>query len=366
METVRKGNWKWHIEDPELLEPWFADFRSCVKKGLIKSNSERDVFRVETLSGKKCIVKYSRPSSLLQKARSALLPKLATEFESAELLKQKGVPSVPVLGWGSSGGDSMLITEEVVPSENLRYFWFAEAVKNQSLKAEVLAKFAGFLRLFLRAGVYHPDFHPGNILISTDSMNLLLVDPYGVGELSGGDDRKIFEMLTVIGAFRGELTDDEGVAFIREVSPPLSATPEELWRRILEHEAEKSERLWRKRRDRLISDLRISQIFDTPAGKLRVLKDMAGILIGEPENFTVGDVSAKFQIEEVPSDEAEMKFLEDCRFRIHRLPCRRLAAWLATSSGRDILFHEKELVVVLPDETAEKRYRTARKYFKAY
>ena len=124
MHSFKINGWRWYLEDPALLQPWFDDFKSFISAGKVKSNSERDVFRVES-GGKEYFVKYSRPESSLQKVRSRIRPKLASEFASAELLKAAGIPTANVLGWGVSGSESMLITEAVTPSDTLRHYWFA-------------------------------------------------------------------------------------------------------------------------------------------------------------------------------------------------------------------------------------------------
>ena len=64
-------NWEWIIDDPEILEPWFADFKIHSETASIKSNAQRDVFIVES-GGKTYYVKYSHPGSFLQKIRSRI------------------------------------------------------------------------------------------------------------------------------------------------------------------------------------------------------------------------------------------------------------------------------------------------------
>jgi hypothetical protein len=373
MEEITINNWKWHITEPELLEPWFADFKaelsglSTSRRGDstqkethinplrgVKGNLERDVFRFE-YKGRGYFAKYAHPVSLFQRVRSTLFPKLSAEFESIRLLEKLGVPVVNAVGWGSCGSESMLITEELRNSQSVRDYWFSEAVKDDKLRVAFLANFADFLKAFFDAGIYHPDFHPGNIMIVRDSQKFVLVDPYGVVKKDKISESELFEMLCIIGAFRGEIHDSEGADFIEKVLGISSDRAESEWRRILEHEAEKSEKLWCKRSSRAFTDLRNSQVFVKDNCEVRIRKTIVRKFFINPDNLSELDDSTKYSFKELSGDEAEKEWLNSLYLQIHRIPHIYPVVWISKREGLDKLFFEKKVDTILSDDEIELR-----------
>lgn len=370
------------MAEEDLLYPWFIDFKEHIQEGLIKSNSERDVFRVES-GGNSFIIKYSHPSSVFQKTRSSFYPKLESEYESIELLEKSGVSVVKACGWGSCGPESMLITEEVLPSESVRSFWFSKCMDDEKLREEFLAKFADFLKTFFDADIYHPDFHPGNILLKTDNFEFILVDPYGVEKMEKKDKGKIFEMLCILGAFRGEIHDEEGRELIKQLSlrqlscggqagvPSTSlrtsrcpfdfaqdkqvsenVESENIWTDILKHEALKSERLWQKRKDKALTDLRNSQLF----GNVRIRKNMNGEFFFNPEQIPELEESDIYSSKGLPHEKAEQEWLTSLRMQIHRLPHKYPVVWIRGEGENDKLYIQRDLKSILSEDEIKNRF----------
>ena len=351
--------WEWHIEDTELLNPWFAHFPEHMQNSSIKSNAQRNVFTVEA-KGKKYYIKYSHPASLLQKTRSKVSSKSASEFNSAKLLESAGIPTPKVIGWGKRGSKSMLMTEAVENAVNARQFWFSKAVNNPEIQELFLAKFADFMKKFFAAKLYHPDFHPGNLLVSkqNETISFIMIDPYGIIE-EPSIQSKIFEMLCILGAFRGELDDQAGIELIKKIFPDYSDEKcAETWQEILIAETKKAIRLWEKRQGRILTDPRDSQVFEQDGKHIRIRKTFAGELAIDLNSVLEKDETL-FKIQELPPEEAEAKWLESYQWALHRLPHKLPLAWIKTPNAPDILIREKEHPTLLGQNEIEKRFKLA-------
>ena len=357
MNRIKINNWSWVVEDANWLYPWFDKYKEHLAKGLIKTGSERDVFRVDSDAGK-VIVKYSHPSSILQKVRSSVSPKLASEFDALSELREREVPVVKVLGWGASGSESMLLTEEVTPSETLKNYWFSHFASSLNGKQEFLVKYARFLQTFFHSNLYHPDFHPGNIIINTETGGMFMLDPYGLKRREALSEEQLFEMLCIIGAFRGELTDDDGTFFLRFLETEFSAfNAVDLWEKILIHEAEKSRKLCVKRKHTLLTDARYSKVFKLDRGDVRIMRSMTGELLASPDNLdNIIENSDEYMVFDVNAEQAEAKWAEALFCRIHRLPHQIPVLWFSAGNTNHRLYIRKKVETVLNIEEIEKRF----------
>jgi lipopolysaccharide kinase (Kdo/WaaP) family protein len=348
--------WEWHIENQDLLIPWFAQFHDYIKSSAVKSNAQRDVFIV-TSGGQEYYIKYSHPTSLLQKSRSMVMSKSAAEFNSSKLLEQCGIPTPKALGWGKKGSESMLITKAVTDAVNARKFWFSVAVNSPEKQEQFLATFAVFLKKFLNAGLYHPDFHSGNLLVSDKNgdISFILIDPYGIVEMPYANKAKIFEMLCVIGAFRGEINDTKGATLIKKIFPDHTEMQcIETWQKIIISESRKTIRLWEKRQGRILTDPRYSQVFEQGGKKIRIRKSLAGELVIDL-TAALQNNHHQFNIQELSTQQSEAKWLESFRKEFHRLPQLLPLAWIQSSGSRDIIIFEKDHISELSKTEIEQR-----------
>lgn len=352
-------NWEWQIEVPELLEPWFPRFYEYVKTHSVKSNAQRDVFTVES-KGRQYYIKYSHPISLLQKARSIIMPKCAQEFNSSKLLEISGIPTPKTVGWAKKGPESMLMTEAVTDAVNARKYWFAIAVNDSEKRQQFLAKFADFLQKFLNCGLYHPDFHPGNLMVKTEhnDLDFILIDPYGITEMKPLSKNKIFEMLCIVGAFRGEINDSNGTALIKKIFADCSDVKcAETWHKIIIAESKKSIKLWEKRQGKILTELRYSQVFEKDGSTIRIRKTFAGELV-----MTLDEVlqnKDQYEIKELEHDQAEKTWISSFQKELHRLPQTLPLAWINPPGSKDIIISEKNQQTQLSKEEIKNRFQLA-------
>ena len=378
-------NWVWEIDDPDILESWFADFKSVAKRDMVKSNSQRDVFTI-IYKNQKYFVKYSHPTSLFQKIRSSLSPKLLSEYNSSKLVEEAGLSIAKTVGVGYRGNESMLITKGVDDAMNGRTFWFSKCIESHAmtsdlndkekilnqeprrkhrearrskikptcgigkLKDDFLDSFAEFLKKFIAANLYHPDFHLGNLMVSKgqggrengQSILITMIDPYGIEKVNTLSEEKLFEMLCIVGALRGELTNEDGGGLIQKILPSLSIDDaNQKWLDIVEAERKKTVKLWEKRQGRILTDVRYSQLFEKEFGSIRIRKDFAYKLQLD-EDFVIdlfkkysenSDISGIYSIIKLNKDEAESRWIKSFELEFHRLAQKMPLAWIVDRDG---------------------------------
>ena len=364
-------NWVWEIEDPNLLESWFADFKTVARRDMVKSNSQRDVFTI-IYKKQKYFVKYSHPTSLFQKIRSSFSPKLLSEYNSSRLVESTGICIAKVVAVGYRGNESMLITEAVDGAINGRSFWFLKCIENYALALSIndkekiltgklkevfLESFAQFLKNFITANLYHPDFHLGNLMVSErqgngekcQSILITMIDPYGIEKANSLSEEKIFQMLCIVGALRGELTSEEGGAFIQKVLPALSMeSANKKWLDIVAFETKKTVKLWKKRQGRILTDVRYSQLFEEEFCVIRIRKDFAyklqldeGVVVDLFKKYSNNsDIESIYSIVKIDKDEAESRWIKSFELEFHRLAQKMPLAWIVDSDGDNYFISE--------------------------
>lgn len=284
--TFNREGWTWHLRDSSTLDPWFDEFLDG-RMGLpYKANAVRQVFRVVSY-GRPLFVKYDRPKKAFARLKSRMLPKARLEYESACLLADCGIPSPECVGWGRRGPESIIVTKEIPNSVNARDFWFRDVAADEaSLRQPYLIELGKFLERFFASGLYHPDFHLGNLVLGEEPFRLHLVDPYGVCRPERLDGAQSFQMLRLIGALRGEIGAGEAAAMM--LYADVTEDPETavvLWNRILKAETEEVEKLWRKRRSQIMSG-DSKYCVATPGGEFMVRCGMDGSPLLDPMDLS--------------------------------------------------------------------------------
>ena len=86
------------------------------------------------------------------------------EWRGAELLRKSGIPVVEYLACGDSPNGGCLITRALPESESVGAYYWRKFVRGGENPEPFLNRFAPFVRKILESGLFHPDFHIGNIL----------------------------------------------------------------------------------------------------------------------------------------------------------------------------------------------------------
>ena len=179
LPVVRVAGRVWHLTPAgaELFGATGPDIDAWIANGaaaVVKANPARTVYRV-VLPGATVFVKHCKINGSRAWAREAIRPpKARLEFDNALALRERGVPAVEPLAWGTADshwpGESFLIThaltatvpflhclEHVLPT--------LPQVEHRAVRRQVARAFGEFLAKLHDAGITHPDPHPGNLLV---------------------------------------------------------------------------------------------------------------------------------------------------------------------------------------------------------
>ncbi|MFZ2658094.1 MAG: hypothetical protein WAX69_24390 [Victivallales bacterium] len=343
-QEIKVNGWDWSITDPSILAPWFDSWKEFAKKNMVKSSRVRAVFKVEN-NGAAYYVKYNYPVSLTSKIRSSFVPKSKSEFNSSVLLHEHGIPSIEICGWAKRGSESMLIAKELEHSVNARTYWFTEACATEKLKDRFLDSFSEFFRRFMSSGVYHPDFHLGNIMVRKDDMSFFLVDPYGVEKKKKMLDSQFFKMVRIIGAFRGEINDREaGEILLKARLAKDFQAADAVWYRILAAEAAEVDKLWDKRRLQILAGKgSYSRVFKSCLGQgMSIRNSMDGQAMIDNRILMDEKFDEKYENERMSESEAESLWLKSFKLQFHRLVHHMPLAWIKINDAESILVFTKK------------------------
>ncbi len=171
LQTLR-GNgqvWYWRAGAAELLGgvPDLAVWMRSGLATLVKQNHQRSIWKV-ALPAFTVYFKRSRANTPRAWLRDILRPsKAQLEFENALALLAAGIGCTEPLAWGMTDGlwpgESFVITREQAGAVPLDAF--LERPLSPRQRRTLAVSFGAFLAKLHRAGVAHPDAHPGNFLI---------------------------------------------------------------------------------------------------------------------------------------------------------------------------------------------------------
>lgn len=155
---------------------------------IVKSNAVRKVFR-----NGEYFIKFDRRISF----------GFRSEFQAAGLCCRYNIPAVEHLAWGQTPEGSFLITRAASG--------FVESTQFFSRKQEwrYYEALADFLYVILQKKIFHPDLHPGNILLNPDTCEMKLVDLHGIREWNFFDNFRFYLMQRNIMEVRDHLCDEK-------------------------------------------------------------------------------------------------------------------------------------------------------------
>ncbi len=302
----------------------------------VKANPVRKVLR----NGEFYLKLDSRPGRRLRR-----------EFRSAELVRKVGIPVVEHLGCARLPEGELLITRAMPGAVTVE-----EALNRLDSPEEETAKrfldgFAGFVRQVLESGVFHPDFHIGNVLYSEESGRFALVDLRGVRK-AGWFDRRFrrYRMRRIILEVRQVCSRRRMLELIGLCGIP---DPEAFYRSGLRREAQALWKEWPKRKRQILSGY---PKFTIRSGTRLIAAGTGG--------RTLDDNT--LELVEGPAEKLEPVFLAHYFLRLARIAHREAAAfdpqsgrlWLAPVSSRATPcapadFQERLAALDIPTEPAD-------------
>ena len=107
------------------------------------------------------------------------------------MLKKADLPVIDYIARGKFPGGEFCISRELPSSVECRQYFFESVYGDPDLCKEFLSLLCNLIRSMKKEGIFHPDFHLGNILYSREKHALFLPDPYG---LKHSPSRKDFDL----------------------------------------------------------------------------------------------------------------------------------------------------------------------------
>ena len=239
---------------------------------------------------------------------------LKREWKSAELLRRKGVPVVDYLAFGVSPQGEMVVTRTLEGSVSVKD-WLSEKMCSGVTEAELTPfaeNYACFVRSVIDAGVFHPDFHVGNVLYVPELDQLTLVDVSEVRRQYFFDRWRLWRMIGSVQAFR-RVFSREGMLRLLTLAGARDA--ESMWRKLLKESARHLLHSWPKRSKQMLEGHPRYAVKEN--GWLRVVD-----ACGRPLEFKENDTMTTMSLEE-----SRKRYLADFFLYLANIPHQRLLAW---------------------------------------
>lgn len=208
------------------------------------------------------------------------------EWKSAELLRETGIPVVEYLAYGESPNGGCLITRALPESESVGEYYWLHFVRNGEDPAEFLARFAPFARKILESGLFHPDFHIGNILYDKRNESFVMVDALGIRRATLCDRLfRMYRMRRIAMELREPLNREQMISLLGACGIP---SPAEFFDRALDREADLLWHEWPKRRRQILAGYpkftrRIDGILHTVDPLRRIEETVDSVIIEDEE-----------------------------------------------------------------------------------
>eukprot|EP00831_Metopus_contortus_P050362 TRINITY_DN4235_c0_g2_i3.p1 TRINITY_DN4235_c0_g2~~TRINITY_DN4235_c0_g2_i3.p1 ORF type:complete len:403 (-),score=49.22 TRINITY_DN4235_c0_g2_i3:591-1799(-) len=245
-------NWSWRHDNAECMA-LFDSSGDAYSLTRVKSNSLRSVFLLKKAYEGGFFIKHDHPLSLFKRLRTGLKNKIRSEYDSAMLLQKYSIPVVEYLDWARNGSDALLVSRAEHDCVSGKKYWHDLIADDESRKI-FLNKLSLLVKSFIDAGLHHPDFHSGNILVKTDSADILVVDPYGVSKIRKWSCAKRLDLCKVFVDFRGELSEyDIEKSMIGSGIAGTAKEARELWIKAVELEEREVYNGWTKRCTQILS-----------------------------------------------------------------------------------------------------------------
>ena len=264
-----------------------------------------------------------------------------SEWKSAKLLESQGIPVVEYLACGESSRGGCLITRALPDSESVAEYYWRTFVRDGADPEPFLALFAPFLKHILESGLFHTDFHLGNILYDKVKRSFVLVDALGVRR-AGFLDRQFraYRMRRVAMELREILSRERMTAFLAACGIPNA---DAFYDRALDREADALWREWPKRRRQIL------------AGYPKFTRKIDGVLHAVNPLRELGE-TVDCEIREGEPAELEKLFLAHFFLQMALIPHRR-AAGFDPENGR--LYLEPMPPGAVPARADDQRERLA-------
>jgi len=267
--------------------------------------------------------------------------RLRGEWKSAKLLMHYGIPVVEYLACGDSPEGGCLITRALPDSESVAEYYWRTFVRDGEDPEPFLKRLVPFLRSVLTSGLFHPDFHIGNILYDKANRRFALVDARGIRK-AGPLDRwlRTYRMSRIVIELRQVLSRERMIRLIEECGIP---EPEAFYTNALEREAAALWREWPKRRHQIL------------AGYPKFTRKIDGVLYSVNPLHEISE-TLNCEVVKGPPGELEKVFLAHFFLQMALISHRRAMGF---DPDDGVIYMEKQPAGAVPCRARDQRERLA-------
>ncbi|MBQ4479964.1 MAG: hypothetical protein II943_04925 [Victivallales bacterium] len=171
---------------------------------------------------------------------------LNKEWKCAQLAQEKGIPVVEHLAYGRSSAGEILVTRALEGAISVKEWLTAREFTEVDMSqiTQLAERYANFVCRVVKAGVFHPDFHSGNILLVPSSGKLCLVDVSGIRRSKFTDRPQLWRMYRSLLEFRHFFAKEQ---IIRLLGIAGASDGAKMWREIQLKSTRHLLVSWRKR-----------------------------------------------------------------------------------------------------------------------
>ena len=297
----------WHYKNDEIkMELGDAPEAKIASLQPLKNNGIRKVFCVDGLFFKN----DTRGGHRLKR-----------ECESGRFLASKGIPCIEYLAWGQGADGEWLISRALEGAFQFdRYLETLNPLDEKSLR--LYEKFAEFVRQIMEAGVFHPDFHTGNVLYIPEKETFALVDVYGVRKWHFWDALRRRKMRDI---FNGIPWAVPKAFFLKLLALSGEKQPEIYFRKEVERRYKWLVHDWPKRKSQILK------------GYYKFAHLKGNTLVRRGVEFTE-DVRESCVKVSLSAEDAQKRFLVPFYLNLCGIVCQRALAW--NRDTNDVFFEK--------------------------
>lgn len=226
------AGWTFAPATSEAVRRYLASGAWRADAVLVKENRRRRVFRCHSLDlGLALYVKQDLPGGLFGLLKHQVRCKAAQEFGSFLALQEVGIAVPAPLGWTGSWRGGLLATAEL-PGRSLRdLLYYGKGEGSRVREPAFLDALARFVNRVLRAGIWHPDLHAGNILVTETEggPTFALLDLYGAEVRTSLGLAEICRQLILLVPLLERTSPSQRARFLRLAAADLPAIPPTGW-----------------------------------------------------------------------------------------------------------------------------------------
>ena len=334
--TVTVGEWEWCIDDETRLVPWFNIYPEVEEKYTLRATESTRLFKVQDSQKRSYYVKHDTPSSIKEHLIAWFSSRARNLYESAQLLREAGIPCAEYPGWGKSGTESMILSVEIPDTVNALEYWFRIVPHNSALRREFLSNLSDLIGLYARRNIVQEDLALENILVRSNGSEMFVINPVEAEKREEELSRQ--EKIALLKPFvemRGEISSDSAtIAILESGIAEDSLDASDLWHEAVDKEEKDiEENYWPENSDKVILD---------DSGPLcRIVRDGENVIhvrntIWHTE-LPLPDDSTSIA-EEMSEEEAEKVWMDSFRAQLLRRQFPRIPlSWERREDGTSIV-----------------------------